>query len=168
MGGNSGRTLAWYRVDATDLDLGSACAALASLLTTCTRRRLPPALLQAPPRGDEAARQAHARHFFRAFHALAGALVLVFDDVHAAPSTDFEGLLQAALDEAPDSSTVLMTSRHPPRGVLLESVARGDLWMIDGQALNFTADEAVSLLAPRLGIEGARLLQARTGGGPQA
>lgn len=158
------RPRAWYRVDATDLDLANACAALAGLLATCTRRRLPPVLLQAPPLGDALALQAHARHFFRAFHALGGPMVLVFDDVHAAPSPAFEGLLQAALDEAPDASTVLMTSRHPPHGVLLESVARGELWIVDGEALDFTADEAEALLAPRLGAERARLLHARTGG----
>lgn len=162
--GQRGPAVAWFRVDATDLDTGSACTALAALLATRTRRRLPPALLQAPPRGDEAAAKAHARHFFRAFHALAGPMVLVFDDVHAAPSPAFEGLLQAALDEAPDGSTVVMTSRHPPRGVLLESVARGELWVIDAQALDFTLEEAEALLAPRVGAERARLLHARTGG----
>lgn len=162
--GGSARAPLWFRVDATDLDLASACAALAGLLATRTRRRLPPALLQAPAHADEGALQAHARHFFRVFHALAGPVVLVFDDVHAAPSPTFEGLLQAALDEAPDTSTVLMTSRHPPRGVLLESVARGELWVIDGQALNFTEEEAQALLAPRLGAAQARLLHARTGG----
>lgn len=162
--GEHGRTLAWFRVDATDLDLGSALAALAGLLATGTRRRLPPALLQAPPPGDAAAVQAHARRFFRAFHALAGPLVLVFDDVHAAPSATFESLLQVALDEAPEPSTVLMTSRHPPHGVLLESVARGELWTIEAEALDFTADEAEALLAPRLGADRARLLHRRTGG----
>lgn len=162
--GRSGRAMAWFRVDATDLDPDSACAALASLLATCTRRRLAPALLQAPPRGDALALQAHARQFFRAFHALGGPMVLVFDDVHAAPSPAFEALLQAAMDEAPDASTVVMTSRQAPRGVLLESVARGELWTIDGEALNFSAEEAQALLAPRLGAEQARLLHARTGG----
>ncbi|MBZ8139274.1 hypothetical protein CLD22_05080 [Rubrivivax gelatinosus] len=162
--GGSGRTLAWFRVDATDLDPASACAALAQLLAGCTRRRLPPALLQAPPGGDELALKAHARRFFRAFHALAGPLVLVFDDVHDAPSPAFEGLLQAALDEAPAASCVLMTSRQAPRGVLLESLARGELWLVDGESLNFSADEAEALLAPRLGADQARLLHARTGG----
>jgi ATP/maltotriose-dependent transcriptional regulator MalT len=161
---DSGRPLAWFRVDATDLDIGAACEALARLLAMRTRRRLPPAMLQAPPRGDDQALQVHARHFFRAFHALCGPLVLVFDDVHTAPSTGFQTLLQAALDEAPATSTLLMTSRHPPQGVLLDAVARGDLWVMDGHALNFTADEAQALLAPRIGAEQAQKLHARTGG----
>lgn len=161
---DSGRPLAWFRVDATDLDIGAACEALARLLATRTRRRLPPTMLQAPPRGDDQALQVHARHFFRAFHALCGPLVLVFDDVHTAPSAGFQALMQAALDEAPATSTLLMTSRHPPQGVLLDAVARGDLWVMDGQALNFTADEAQALLAPRIGAEQAQHLHARTGG----
>ena len=161
---DSGRALAWFRVDATDLDLAAACAGLATLLSTLTRRRLPAAVLQAPPQGDDTALRAYLRHFFRAFHALCGPLVLVFDDVHAAASPGFEALLLAALDEIPARSMLVMTSRHPPQGVLLDAVARGDLWVMDGDALDFTADEAEALLAPRLGAEQARLLHARTGG----
>ena len=162
---HSGRPLAWYRVDATDADLASSCASLAALLATLSRRRLPAALLRPPPPlADEAALQAHARHFFRAFHAHAGALVLVVDDAHAAPTPALAALLHAAIDEAPADSVVLVTSRQPPHGLLLEAAARGDLALVDGQALAFTTDEAVALLAPRLAADQARALHARTGG----
>ena len=160
----SGRPLAWFRVDATDLDLSCAFAGLVALLTTLSRRRLPAAVLRPPPLADEAALDAFARLFFRAFHAHCGPVALVFDDVHAAPSPGVERLLHAAADETPDHSVVLMTSRAAPQGLLLEAVARGDLVVVDGAALNFTRDEALALLSPRLGTDRAAQLFERTGG----
>ncbi len=160
----SGKALAWFRVDATDADLSSAFAALAALLGTLSRRRLPPAVLRQPPLADAAALASHARLFFRAFHAHAGPLVLVFDDAHAAPAGAFASLLHAALDEAPADSVVLMTSRQPPQGPLLEAVARGELCIVHGPALDFTAEETAALLAPRLGESRARQLFESTGG----
>lgn len=160
----SGKAVAWYRVDATDTDLSCAFGQLAALLATLSRRRLPAAVQVPPPLADGPALHTHARLFFRAFHAHAGPLVLVFDDVHAAPTQALETLLLAALDEAPADSQVLMTSRQPPQGLLLEAVARGELVTVHGQALDFTADEAAELLAPQLGAARAQELFERTGG----
>ena len=160
----SGTAVAWFRVDATDADLSSHFGQLAALLATLSRRRLPAAVERPPPLTGGAALHAHARLFFRAFHAHAGPLLLVFDDVHAAPTPALETVLLAALDEAPADSVVLMTSRQPPQGLLLEAVARGELVTVHGQALDFTADEAAALLAPQLGPARAQELFERTGG----
>jgi LuxR family maltose regulon positive regulatory protein len=159
-----GRTWVWFRVDASDADLASTYAALASLMATVSRRRLPAAVLRAPPWADPAAQHLYARLFFRAFHTHCGPAVLVFDDVHAAPYPGFEALLLAAVDEAPASTTVLMTSRQPPQGVLLDAVARDDLGVVHGSALDFTVDEAMELLGPQMGPAQARQLLALTGG----
>lgn len=160
----SGRQVAWFRVDATDADLATTFAALTSLLATLSRRRLPATLWRAVPRGDEAALQLFARLYFRAFHAHCGPVVLVLDDVHAAASLGLTTLLQAAIEEAPATSTVLMTSRQPPSGGLLECAARGDLHVVHAAALDFTVEEAVALLSPTCGAEQAQRLFAYSGG----
>lgn len=162
--GGRGQALAWFRVDATDLDIGNAFVALTRLLSTVTRRRLPPSVQRPPPPGDLGVLLAYARQYFRDFHALAGPLALVFDDVHSAASAAFWQTVQAAVDEAPLDSVVLMTSRQSPQGVLLESVARGDIWVLDAEHLNFTAEETQHFLAPRLGLERAQQLHSRTAG----
>jgi ATP/maltotriose-dependent transcriptional regulator MalT/DNA-binding SARP family transcriptional activator len=155
---------AWFRVDSTDLDLRSAFASLAELLASLSRKRLPAAITRAPPLGDEASLSRHSRWFFRAFHAHAGPLSLVFDDVHAAASPGLLALLHAALDEAPPDSLVVMTSRHPPQGLLLEAAARGELCLVEGEALAFTREEAQQLLAPRLAPPQADAVWQRCGG----
>ncbi len=160
--------LAWFRVDTADTDLATPFAALATLLASLSprvsRRPLPAAVQRAPPLADDAALQTFARLFFRAFHAHAGPLVLVFDDAHAAPSPAFTTLMHAALDEAPAGGVVLMTSRQGPQGLLLEAVARGDLCIVPATALAFTADEAQALLSPQMGAAQAQALFEQTGG----
>ena len=160
----SGKPLAWFRVDATDADLSSAFGQLAALLGSLSRKRLPAAVLRPPPQADADALVIFARLFFRAFHAYAGPLVLVIDDAHTVAAPSFVPVLHAALDEAPAGSVVLVTSRQPPQGVMLEAAARGDLCIVEGHALDFTAEEAAALLAPRLGAKGAQALFERTGG----
>ena len=119
-----------------------------------------PAYTPGSPQDDEA----FARIFFRRFHVEAGPVLLVFDDAHAAPGEAFSTLLHGAIAEAPADTIVLLTSRKPPQGVLLDALARGNLQALDSSLLAFTLPETLALLGPRLGQAAATRLHQRTGG----
>lgn len=154
------RPLLWYRLDATDLDAAALCRQLIARVRAGHARRAKAWPVPAVDAGSEA----HARSFFRRFHAEAGPCVLVFDDAHAAEGPALATLLQAAVEEAPAGTTVLVTSRRPPFGALLDTLARGTLQLLDGRLLAFTEDEALALLAPRVGAAEAARLHRRTEG----
>jgi len=156
----SGRLL-WYRVDAGDADPGVAFAYFKELAPSGRRTRSLPAY-----RPQDVERlDLFSRTFFRSFFdVIPAAATLVLDDAHAASGTDFDVLLAAAVREAPSDVAFLVLSRHDPRGMLLEEVARGAIRTLQSASLAFTSNEATELLADSVDEATARRLQAQTNG----
>jgi LuxR family transcriptional regulator, maltose regulon positive regulatory protein len=162
-----GVAMHWFRVDSLDLDLANCYAELLALVPAPLRSRVGAPPWPAYGSGGPvtpAAHALHARAFFRRLYAELGPCALVFDDAHAAASEGFATLLLAAVEEAPADTPLLITSRHNPAGVLLDAQARGALLLFSPGELAFTADEAVALLAPRVGADVAAELHRRTAG----
>jgi ATP/maltotriose-dependent transcriptional regulator MalT/DNA-binding SARP family transcriptional activator len=155
------RTL-WYRADAGDRDPGAAFGYFTELARGASRRA--PALPAYQPQDVERL-DMFARSFFRTFYAVVPAApTLVIDDAHAAAGSDFDVLLAAAIREAPSDVSLLVLSRHEPTGALLDDVARGTLQRVEDEALAFSEDEAVELLAGRIGRAGATRLHVQAAG----
>ena len=136
--------LKWYRVDAEDQDIARLFHYLALSLGE-TQAGM-------PVFGPEYAEAPHdfARLFFRAyFSRLAPGTVLVFDDLHRADTPSFRRTLAILLRERPHAIRVICVSRMLPGGEVAELALAGQLPVFNQSLLEFSDQEAQSLVAAR-------------------
>ncbi|MCL2003399.1 MAG: LuxR C-terminal-related transcriptional regulator [Oscillospiraceae bacterium] len=67
--------------------------------------------------------------------------VLVLDDLHVIKNEELLNLLPALFKRLPESCTVLLLSRAAPPDVFSGMVAKGELAVVDAEALQFTSEE---------------------------
>ncbi len=156
--GKSGSPLKWYRVDSEDQDI----ARLFHYFTLS----LGAAQAGMPAFGPEYAEapEDFARLFFRAyFSRLDPGTILVLDDLHRANTAPVRRTLAIMLRERPHTVRMICASRMLPQDEIAELAIAGDLQVFNQSLLEFSADEAKSLIAVRSvspasveGIAGAR------------
>jgi LuxR family maltose regulon positive regulatory protein len=142
--GHSGSPLKWYRVDTEDQDI----ARLFHYLTLS----LGAAQAGMPMFGPEYAEtpEDFARLFFRAyFSRLDPGTILVLDDLHRADTPSFRRTLAILLGERPHAIGVICVSRMLPEGDVAELALAGQMQVFNQSLLEFSAEEAQSLIAAR-------------------
>jgi LuxR family maltose regulon positive regulatory protein len=144
---STGTPYVWFRVDEGDQDVGRFFGYLAqSLPTSEARERMPVFGVEyaAEPRG-------FARLFFRAYFAeLKSATLLVLDDLHTADTPDIRSILAVMLTELPHGVRCVCLSRSLPNDDLEDLRLSGALTVLDRAVLEFTDQEARSLIKLRL------------------
>jgi len=137
----------WYQVDRGDSDIATFFYYLgvaATYFRGASRRRMP--LFSPEYRHDPAG---FARRYFRMlFDRMPSPGTLVFDNLHEAfadPSVGF--MLDAAFDEIPEATTVIIVSREAPPASLERHVAGGRIGMLNARELRLTFDEASEIVA---------------------
>lgn len=137
----------WFRIDDGDQDIAQFFHYLAHALEA------PEAAATMPVFGPEYAEQPldFARKFFRAFFAhLAPSTLLVLDDLHHADTPSFRSVLAVLFRELPDTVRCACLSRTLPDGELKDFLLYEQLQLIDQSVLEFSEDEARSLIEIRL------------------
>ncbi len=137
----------WFRIDDGDQDIAQFFHYLAHSLAS------PEAAAGMPVFSSEYAEQPldFARKFFRAFFAqLEPSTLLVLDDLHYADTPDFRCVLAVLFKELPDAVRCACLSRTLPDGDLRDLLLYEQLQLIDQSALEFSEEEARSLIELRL------------------
>lgn len=137
----------WFRVDEGDQDIAQFFHYLAHSLGS------PEATAGMPVFGSEYAEQPleFARKFFRAFFAhLKPSTLLVLDDLHYADTPEFRSVLAMLFRELPGTVRCACLSRTLPDGELKDFLLYEQLQLIDQSVLEFSEDEAHSLIELRL------------------
>jgi ATP/maltotriose-dependent transcriptional regulator MalT/DNA-binding SARP family transcriptional activator len=152
----------WLRVDAVDADPASLLGHCISAAEHAGNRggvRLP-----ALTREHLADVEPYARLLFRALFAGRAPLLIVLDDVHAISGrAACERIVAVLVDELPDGSCLLATSREPSPAALARLFINGVAEQLPGGALAFTVDETRRLLVARHGDpDAAEALHAST------
>ena len=145
--------IAWYRVDATDVDpasffhyLGQAAGARRG-----SESDAPPAFTAEYLAGFTV----FARNWFRRlFSRMRGVPVLVLDDYHQLPADSPVHLaLREGLAEVPSGMAVIVTSRAGPPPLLTRLRTQETFTLLDREALRLTSDESAAVARQRLGDE---------------
>jgi LuxR family maltose regulon positive regulatory protein len=140
----SGSACKWYRVDTEDQDV----ARLFHYLTLS----LDDAQAGMPVFGPEYAESPEdfARLFFRAyFSRLVPGTILVLDDLHRADTPGFQRTLAIMLRERPNTIRSICISRMLPEGEIAELAFSGQLRVFNQSLIEFSTEEARSLVAAR-------------------
>jgi LuxR family transcriptional regulator, maltose regulon positive regulatory protein len=136
----------WFQVDAGDRDPATFFHHLARAVRAAARRRPALPTFRAEYAGDPVA---FARRLFRAAWAhLPRQEVVVLDGLEAAHGA-LDGVLRAAIDEAPPGSAVVVTSRDPPPPALARRGLERGLALLSPDDLRLDADECGALAAVR-------------------
>ena len=136
----------WFRVDEGDRDIARFFSYMAQSLPSTE------AASGMPVFGVEYADapREFARLFFRAYFAeLKPETLLVLDDVHAADMPAFRGILAVMLSELPTTLRCVCLSRKLPADELGHMRLSGALTVISQSALEFSDQEARSLISLR-------------------
>lgn len=138
----------WYSLDAGDADPASWFLHLreGAMAIDARHRRLPLFTADYLPASDM-----FARRFFRElYRRLPADWLLIFDDYHQVPaSAPFHELFAIACEAVPEQLSLIVMSREDPPPPLEPLRARERLTVVDGAALDLTADEARTIARSR-------------------
>lgn len=143
----TGQPHVWFRVDEGDQDIARFFVYLAQSLPTDESAPKMPVF------GVEYADDpvSFARLFFRAYFArLKPGTLLVLDDIHAADTPQFRGILAVMLRELPPALRCVCLSRTLPGEELADLTISGALHVLPRAILEFTDEEAKRLIRLRL------------------
>jgi DNA-binding SARP family transcriptional activator len=144
----------WFRVDEGDQDIARFFGYLAQSLPSAE------AASRLPLFGVEYADQPRAfcRLFFRAYFAeLQPGTLLILDDLHAADTLQFRDVVGVMLRECPGAVRCVCLSRVLPSEELADLALSGSLIVIGRSVLEFTDQEARSLIRLRLKRRAAKI-----------
>ena len=129
----------WYRLDEGDNDVCGFFRTLESALHDWPSNSRPPRFM-----AEDAARPLlYARRWFRAvLPRLKRPLCLVFDNLEQADLDVLPAIVGCAVEEAPDTLTVVVTCRHAPPPSLARQILDGRLATMVAAELAFTVDES--------------------------
>jgi LuxR family maltose regulon positive regulatory protein len=146
------RSAAWLSLDRGDNDPASFWAYVIAALRTVAPGvgESALALLDAPQRPPV---EAVLTPLLNDLAAVAGDVVLVFDDYHVIDARDVQDGMAFLLDHLPPGLHVVIVSRADPPLPVARMRARGELAEIRAAELRFTADEAAAYLNEMMGLQ---------------
>jgi len=153
------RPLVWIRLDADDADCDAFVRMLTQATASAVGRRMPGRLTAEPP--------ATLRLALRgALGSLPPGGVLVLDELDESVLATMDALLPLMVEEAPEGTTIFVTTHLAPLSGLARHCANGRVAIIPADALRLDAAETASLLrsvAPDSGLDPARLQRLTAG-----
>lgn len=144
------RPFAWVRVDHLDEDPAHLLLHIATAVAAV--RPVDSAIL-GYLRGPGRDPLTHLLPALSAVLEAAGSLVLVVDDAHHLSAADAVAALHAVVEAAPAHTAVAVVGRHQPRLEFARRRLIGDVVEIGASALQFSGEEAASLLVSVSGLD---------------
>lgn len=143
----SRRSVAWMRLDAADSDPGALLPRMRDALLTRSIDA-EAAMIYGPEHREQLGK--FGRYFFRTLFArMRRTLVWVLDNAHEVDADVLDTLLSIAMEEAPETLSIVVISRSEPGATFARHIAHQHLTVLGRDALKFSVDEATALFSKR-------------------
>jgi LuxR family transcriptional regulator, maltose regulon positive regulatory protein len=144
----------WYQLDPGDGDVATFFYYLAQSIPPSRNKRAQQPLPLLTPE-HQADLPGFYRHFFRAFFArLTAPAVLALDNYHEVPQgSSLHGVLEHAVQEAPEGINVVVMSRSQPPRTLIRLKSAERLDTLDWPQLRMTLEETREIATARIGAD---------------